>query len=259
MRLFTHVYQLGWCLTCQTPRYDCEWDDSLHPRDDAGRFTESDGGSAAPDEGVQRAIDAVRDKRSTALSRDQLREFLDYAAADKSPLPLDLAKVHVFGGDIFTGGKVPRELMPQVPRDLHQDFLADLMRDGVTVTSEVVAPTALRPSQSQLDARNIGENLQKYDPAKRVRAIFVSKDNYVLDGHHRWATLALAEMLKGYDVKVPVIRIGLNRDAALFAMHDFGQEFGVARNKHGDSNQRKIAASMWYEPFYEDDPEVFSL
>jgi predicted ABC-type ATPase len=41
-----HVYRLGWCITCATPRYDCanDFDESKHPRDDHGRFAESDSG-----------------------------------------------------------------------------------------------------------------------------------------------------------------------------------------------------------------------
>lgn len=44
----SHTYSLGWCTTCGVPRYDCaEFDESKHPRDESGRWTD-DGVYAAP-------------------------------------------------------------------------------------------------------------------------------------------------------------------------------------------------------------------
>lgn len=94
-----------------------------------------------------------------------------------------------------------RKNMPQVKKE--KDIPAKSSK-------EQVSPQSLKPSQEDFKAKkilNIKKEIKKGD--FNFKPIIISKDNYILDGHHRWkAALDLWD-------KVPVIQIPKNRKHAL--------------------------------------------
>ncbi len=124
---------------------------------------------------------------------------------------------------------VPRAEMPQVPTKERPAFLQFLKDGGVKVTDEAIKPTAITPIQIE------------YFPAKVERAkgipaerrVFVSADNYLLDGHHQW----MAQRDRG---TVNVTRIGLPVREAIATMFLFP---GTGRSERGvkPSNSVEVA------------------
>lgn len=77
-------------------------------------------------------------------------------------------------------------------------FREQMKDDGYPVTRETVNPATLRSTQAQLVGKKIAGMSQvlKGGPEGNPRAykaitdpIFVSEDGYILDGHHRWASI----------------------------------------------------------------------
>lgn len=140
-------------------------------------------------------------------------------AAGKTAKDYDLCQVSVAGSNMFCAESlrskdypagVPRLDMPQLggkpiagseadklPRnkwdtsevDGSAQFVAYLQGIGVRTSTETIPAANLRASQREL----IGSKVQKmmndtsFDPSKNP--IFISSDNYVVDGHHRWAAV----------------------------------------------------------------------
>lgn len=108
---------------------------------------------------------------------------------------------------------VPREQMPQLDKEGVKTFLADN-----NVPNEVVeVPTSsLKPTQGEF-------NLEKIESMNNVGMsipILVSKDNYVLDGHHRW----LANHYKGNKIQ-KIIRLPWDAALAVSKMNEHSMSF----------------------------------
>ena len=89
---------------------------------------------------------------------------------------------------------IPRDKMPQLPGDIIPEFLASFQKAGTKVTKEKMMVGMLKATQGEINSEKVAgmafaKEQGKYDPSKAP--IIVSKDGYVLDGHHRWAATLL--------------------------------------------------------------------
>ena len=76
-----------------------------------------------------------------------------------------------------------RDQMPQLgPKE---DFLANLQRHKIKFHKATVDSKDLKSSQGEFNKDAIASLMVDTKTVKS--AIVISKDNYVLDGHHRWA------------------------------------------------------------------------
>lgn len=107
-----------------------------------------------------------------------------------------------------------RKEMPQVEGKNIPKFLDFLKSEGVKYTEKSIDSKKLRPTQSQFNQDKIQSMIDSID-TKKQHPIMVSKDGYVIDGHHRW----LAHYNLGR--KMPVVEINLGIEEALDKMHDF--------------------------------------
>src|ERR1051325_11259137 len=143
-----------------------------------------------------------------------LLENLAYYAntGAKKGVNFDLCKVTLKGASIFCVGNldVPRIQMPQfagepvpgseadkLPRskfdpknvDATEHFVSYLKDKGIGVKNDRVYAAYLRASQRELIGTKVAGIMKttKFDITKTP--IFISRDNYVVDGHHRWAAV----------------------------------------------------------------------
>jgi len=227
------------------------WDESQHPRvpsgsASGGEFTSGgDGGPAAGATARSGARHRLGDERDFLDSpKDALNSLVQgekvyIAKADVRQLIMDAAKrkddpnlaaVHVDGLQIF-GGKglgIDRTKMPQVPTELRDQFLKDMQGQGIKITKELVHPFSVSPTQDHISARKVGMMMAKYEenPKKSWPAPLVSKDNYILDGHHHWGLLA-ALAVDDPSARLPVVRLGVDHQQALKAMLDWNKAHNI--------------------------------
>lgn len=101
---------------------------------------------------------------------------------------------------------ISRASMPQFPKANLDMLLADLHSDGIPVYRMKAPVASIKPSQRGHNPANAVGIAQKMAAGTfPVKPLLVSKDWYLLDGHHRWAASSLLDP-KG---NVPVIWIGL--------------------------------------------------
>lgn len=99
---------------------------------------------------------------------------------------------------------IDREHLPQISRDQAQAFIDFLALRKIKTTFERVPLSSVRPTQSHLNIDKI--NALKANPEIQELLFFVSADNYLLDGHHRFA--ALADVL--HDVPICRVQLGIH-------------------------------------------------
>lgn len=186
-------------------------------------------------------------------------------AGENAPT-FDLCKVTVKNTNLFcqeTKG-FPRAQMPQMrglplvgtyadtlPRnkagkvDISNEFIAELESKGVRVIQEKVKASHLRASQSEIDGARVAELVKAAESGEkdlRKRPIFVTKDNYVVDGHHHWAALIGVGAKADKDLKVPVYRLDTDIGTAIAMANKFAKERGIAPKTVGPAtlNERFI-------------------
>lgn len=92
-----------------------------------------------------------------------------------------------------------RSKMPQIHTTHRGPLTQFLLSRGIKHVTDSVEPKALRPTQSEYSPSKV-EKARNYSGENR--AILVSKDGYVLDGHHQW----VAALMDRPEEKVKIIR-----------------------------------------------------
>lgn len=101
--------------------------------------------------------------------------------------------------------------MPQV-KTQNLSKAISMAKSKVKVTKEVFPAIKLKQSQKELIKSKVKGAAAKYDKPTDMKPLIISKDGYIIDGHHRWA----AAIYKfGKDVKVPTFKLDLKRDDAI--------------------------------------------
>lgn len=98
------------------------------------------------------------------------------------------------------GQTFSRDLMPQ----LSPAFLNYLKSQNIPYKKTTLDTNNLKSSQSEFDFHKVLDLMNKNDSGH----IFVSNDNYVLDGHHRWlADHNTNEKTKAYVIDLPILEL----------------------------------------------------
>lgn len=179
------------------------------------------------------AADTIQAGGVGNVAKDDLAAtFRDMATM---PGPINIAgRLFVDGKDIFGGGLgIARGDMPQVPKGYKPKFYDELRAKGVKVKDANIIPTKLHPTQDELDGVGIGKMLDTFDPEQvRKAPLVVSKDNYVLDGHHRWAVW-IAKHLGA----LPITRVDLPMSELLEGARLFNAANKIPARELGDSRR----------------------
>jgi hypothetical protein len=118
-----------------------------------------------------------------------------------------------------------------------EPFFRQLLADkDIKVTNAQIAADSLKATQSELvgdkvmGMKSVLDKGPDHPAFKKITApIFVSKDGYVVDGHHRWAAIT-AHNIENPDNPLPmnVMIIDKDIDEAIDISNEFASNFGVA-------------------------------
>lgn len=100
---------------------------------------------------------------------------------------------------------IDRSQLPQINSKRVDEIIAEMKNDGIEVKLGVAPAAKLKPTQDKIRLDKV-QGMINAGKHKDNRKIFVSKDGYILDGHHHWA----ANLHDNPDSKIGVIVVGLN-------------------------------------------------
>lgn len=141
-------------------------------------------------------------------------------------------------------------------------FKQHLKDNGVKMTEKEVPAENLKATQKELVGAKVAGMTEalKADPNHEgiTAPIFVSKDGYVLDGHHRWAAHVGLELASGKDVKMKVIEVDMDIEELLKDSNQFAEDFGIAQKagKVEESKEEEQAVEDGLDEVDEDGEEV---
>lgn len=226
------------------------------------------GGGQAKD--AKGALEAVAQRGAVSVPQEHvftmLEELAKYAkdakAKGKEAPDLDLCKVTIPNTNLFCGDNVglQRDEMPQLsgkpiagskadsmPKDkkgrvnIGDAFVKQLEASGVKTVDGEVPAQSLRASQNQLIGSDVAGIMGALESGKMPpQTIFVSRDGYVIDGHHRWAATVGLDLKDGKagDLKMKVRVIDMPIREVLAAANKFADDMGIPR-RSGDPKKDK--------------------
>lgn len=115
---------------------------------------------------------------------------------------------------------IDRKDMPQISSNNMKHFLSYLDKKSIRHKEQTIDPNALKATQGHFHKekiRNIISSME--DGSYKVKPILISKDNYIMDGHHRW--LAHSNL----NTQLPVHRINLPVKSLIGIIHDYPKSF----------------------------------
>lgn len=210
-------------------------------RDDHGQWTAGgDAGATtgtavdltaqSPSDAATGAIAALGMGKAVNIRGDQVSALMNAGLTYQGP-PLLMENVKVAGTRQFgqDGLGIPRDQMPQVPLDRRDAYFAYLKGQGIGVSLESVDPHTLQPAQNGINlARTATMWRVMSSPNPPDTRILFSRDNYVIDGDHRWAAAVALRFgdpsyrLAGYRVDAnfrDVLRLSNQWDTAVGVPH----------------------------------------
>lgn len=197
---------------------------------------------------VRDAIDAVVAGNVGKVSPIDARFWLEQMA-DRKDNP-DLTNLEIVGTRFFTRDNlgIMRNKMPQVPSDTKEQFISAMEKLGVKVTKDTVDPQKMHPIQAEISASKSGQIMKRMSKegtgiGQDSRYIVVSKDDYVIDGHHRWAA-ALFLSFQDAGIRLPAIRVDMNHDDLIKATLAWNNAVGIKPIGLGQENKRQDVKKM---------------
>lgn len=252
-------------MTLLTPKPSEEFYNKCH--DEKGLFCEAPGTADRPikTDDFDRALKALAEGKHVQLSQprqistlvDRLRDNVNDAIAKGEEAPnYDLCKVSVKGTNLFCHESkgIPRAKMPQLvevarpgskadklPKDeknqanVNPQFIQHLRDKGIKVEETTEKASFLRATQKELVGKTVAKtaaHIVNDDFESPQAKIFVSKDNYILDGHHRWAATVAIDSKDNRlgDIRVEVIRADISITELLPEADKFVNDWGLTRS-----------------------------
>jgi len=188
---------------------------------------------------------------------------------EKNAIRYDLCKVSVKGTNLFCAGNkgIPRDAMPQAkgevvkgskaekllakqntkrvkdgkkPKDEvdgTEEFLTHLKKAGISASKpKRVRADKLKATQQDMNGEKVGGMMTSKDYDPSAEPIFVSRDGYVVDGHHRWAATVGRDARDGRlgnDQRMNVIELDAPISQIIKEANAWTDSFGIKRKKVG--------------------------
>jgi GNAT superfamily N-acetyltransferase len=198
-----------------------------------------------------------KQQREISMQIDKLVQLTNQAKENGEAAPnYNLCKITVAGTNLYCAGNagIPREEMPQfkgkptegspaasMEKDINGEvdtepmFRELLKRKGIKTIQTELPSDSLKATQSELVGAKVAGMAKalENDPnhPKITAPIYVSRDGYVVDGHHRWAAVTTNAIRDGKPANMKVIVIDADIKDVIPMSNKFAEEIGVAAKK----------------------------
>ena len=117
-----------------------------------------------------------------------------------------------------------RQELPQVPNDKLDNFILYLEKQNIVVKKVTVKPSLLKPAQKHINKEKIQYFMNKEGRKDLLKPIIISKEGYVIDGHHRW--LAWFSLYRNNPIHAIFIKCDIDKIIAV--ANEFKDSFNKA-------------------------------
>lgn len=205
---------------------------------------------------VNDALLALHENRKVELKQphqvsvlmDRLASVVkDMAAKGESAPNFNLCNVTVTGSSLFCAESkgIPRIKMPQLDAGGGAaKFVEHLKSRGYEVVEDSERADHMKATQNELVGAKVAAIAKVLGSGKKLNEerLVVSEDNYIVDGHHRWAATVAHDTRKGSsnNIEMPVSRVNIDIITLLDEANKFTGGKG-AKGSTGADSRKKIA------------------
>lgn len=197
---------------------------------------------------------SIKKKELDGVLTNLLIDSADRLVRGKDQDTFDLCTLQNKGTNMFCAGNknIPRSDMPQLKGepmpgteaaklevsknnkvDATKAFLKHLKQQGIRTKKYSIDCRNLKASQNQIVGLKVAINVaqMKKDPnhKKFDMNYFVSKDGYILDGHHGWASVLSYSIITKQKIDVNVIEVDMKIKPLIEFTNNFCNSFGIKR------------------------------
>jgi len=184
------------------------------------------------------------------------KEMID--KGQQAPL-FNLCNVSVAGENLFCQDSkgIPRAEMPQLDDEQTKQFRKYLKDQGYKIEKDSTPASHLRATQNELNGAKVAGVAEKLrgEPDHYSKRIIVSKDDYILDGHHHWAAKIGLDAEDGNltnDTKVKVSRVDISITKLLEEAEKFTGGKGKKPASESTTGKHYRAAAQVVGEFFSD-------
>ena len=146
----------------------------------------------------------------------------------------NLCNVSVEGTNLFCAESkgVPRVEMPVIPAKRTKDFIKYLRGQGYNVEKDTERADHLRATQSEISGAKVAASMDRIEKEGFYKRLVVSRDDYILDGHHTWAGEIGVEASKGTlgdEKTVKIARVDISITKLIDEANKWMKEQGLAK------------------------------
>lgn len=202
-------------------------------------------GTAKPDFDAEKIINRIASGEQVTIDPKMLEIVLKSMILRKDHP--DITNLTLDGTRLMSRDNlgIPRNEMPQIPTDKKPEFLALLESRGVKVEKQEVKASELKPIQANISGTTSGQIMVRILTNREPEgkdgfdgAIVVSKDDYVIDGHHRWAANVALELAGDGSRKMKVLKIDLPHDKLIEVTKKWNESQGIRGLELGQNNPK---------------------
>jgi hypothetical protein len=121
----------------------------------------------------------------------------------------NLCNVSVKGTNLFCADQIgiPRVEMPVIRAGATKDFIKYLKKQGYKIEKDTEKSANLRATQNEISGTKVAAAMEKIKDRGFYKRLVVSRDDYILDGHHTWAGQLAIDTQKGKLSKNKTVKI----------------------------------------------------
>ena len=136
-----------------------------------------------------RKVDLKQPKQVSTLIKRLGETAAEMAAHGETAPTFNLCNVSIEGTNLFCAESkgIPRAEMPVIPAKQTKAFVKYLKKQGYKVEKDSERADHLRATQSEISGAKVAASMKRIEEEGFYKRLVVSRDDYILDGHHTWA------------------------------------------------------------------------
>jgi hypothetical protein len=136
-----------------------------------------------------RKVELAQPKQISTLIKRLGETAAEMAEHGEEAPVFNLCNVSIKGTNLFCADQIgiPRVEMPVIPAKQTKAFIKYLKKQGYDVEKGHEYAANLRATQSEISGAKVAASMARIDREGFYKRLIVSRDDYILDGHHTWA------------------------------------------------------------------------
>ena len=196
-----------------------------------------------------RKVELAQPKMVSTLIKRLGETAAEMAEHGETAPTFNLCNVSIEGTNLFCSENkgIPRAEMPVIPAKQTKVFVKHLKSLGYKVEKDSERADHLRATQSEISGAKVAASMKRIKEEGFYKRLVVSRDDYILDGHHTWAGQVGRDIRDGkFDEEkgVKVFRVDISITKLIDEANKWTKEHGIAKKPASEPAKGLVYLTM---------------